>query len=385
MLGEMCRALFFIFIAEMGDKTQILAMAFATRYKTEKVLMGVLIGSFLNHGLAVLLGVYLTSVLPIHFIQLVASFSFIGFGLWTLHSQKEEEGEDTKSKLGPMVTVAAAFFIGELGDKTQLMAISLSTEAKYPYMILMGTTLGMVLVSSVGILVGSRVGKKVPEFAVKMISAGIFLFFGVIGVLQKMPRQYVTLVNVGIFVAILTGIVWILLKPLLEERNNHRITPFQHMAATLHIHTEQIGRAVAQICLGEEYCGKCKGKGCMIGFAKAVISSSLDSNQTFLPQIYNKLPEINQEKQYDLLLVADALAVTLSQCFSCGTSHNKQCVASKTREALEMICFGETIPFHGMVSQYLFVLRKKDETLGKRVTMKLEELLFENSQAQETV
>ena len=97
MINEIIRAFMLIFIAEMGDKTQILALAFATRFPVKKVILGIGIGSFLNHGLAVLLGSYLSTLIPINMIQIVAGFAFIGFALWTLKPDEEEDDSDPKT------------------------------------------------------------------------------------------------------------------------------------------------------------------------------------------------------------------------------------------------------------------------------------------------
>lgn len=89
-IQEIIRAFMLIFIAEMGDKTQILAMAFVTRYPVRKVLIGIGLGAFLNHGLAVVLGNYLSRVIPISTVQMIAGIAFIGFALWTLKPEQEE-------------------------------------------------------------------------------------------------------------------------------------------------------------------------------------------------------------------------------------------------------------------------------------------------------
>jgi len=117
MIQEMIKAFMLIFIAEMGDKTQILAMAFAVRFPVKKVLLGIGIGAFLNHGLAVIVGSYLSKMISIDIVQMVAGFVFILFALWTLKPDEDDEVEEAKSKFGPVATVALAFFLGELGDK----------------------------------------------------------------------------------------------------------------------------------------------------------------------------------------------------------------------------------------------------------------------------
>src|SRR5690606_14975105 len=101
MIQEMIKALFLIFVAEMGDKTQILAMAFATRFPVRKVLAGIGLGVLLNHGLAVLLGSYLSQVVPIKTIQMIAGAAFVGFALWTLKPEDEEEEMETRMQFGP--------------------------------------------------------------------------------------------------------------------------------------------------------------------------------------------------------------------------------------------------------------------------------------------
>jgi len=110
-------SLVFVVLAEMGDKTQLLAMAFATRFHWLTVLWGVFVATLANHLLAVLLGSYLTRIVPLQYIQLIASASFILFGLWTLKGDKLGN-EDRKFNFNPFWTVTIAFFIAEMGDKT---------------------------------------------------------------------------------------------------------------------------------------------------------------------------------------------------------------------------------------------------------------------------
>lgn len=105
MLQTYLQALFFIFAAEMGDKTQILAMMFATRYKTSKVLIGITIGAALNHGLAVLFGQLLGTVIPTYVLQVIAGLAFIGFALWTLKEDDEDEVR-MPAKPSPMVRLS---------------------------------------------------------------------------------------------------------------------------------------------------------------------------------------------------------------------------------------------------------------------------------------
>jgi putative Ca2+/H+ antiporter (TMEM165/GDT1 family) len=172
-----------VILAEMGDKTQLLAIAFAAKYKPSKVLIGVFAATILNHALAVAAGSLIARVEPIQaWIQCAASLSFIVFGLWTLRGDRLSGEENRRTRFGPVVTVAVGFFIAEMGDKTQLATIALA--AKFPDIpgwILLGTTTGMLIADAVGITIGVILSRKIPERKVKLVSAGIFILFGFIG------------------------------------------------------------------------------------------------------------------------------------------------------------------------------------------------------------
>jgi Ca2+/H+ antiporter, TMEM165/GDT1 family len=175
-----------VVLAEMGDKTQLLAMAFATKYKAVKVMIGVFIATVLNHALAVAVGNYITRFESAQvWIQGIASLSFIVFGLWTIRGDKLDGEENRKTKFGAVITVAIAFFIAEMGDKTQLTTIALSTEfPASPIGVLMGTTAGMLVADAIGIIIGVVMCRRIPERIIKLVSAGVFIFFGFLGSYQ---------------------------------------------------------------------------------------------------------------------------------------------------------------------------------------------------------
>lgn len=175
-------SLVFVVLAEMGDKTQLLAMSFATCYNPYKVLLAVFIATIANHALAVVAGQFLTTIVPIDIISLAASLSFIGFGLWTIRGDKLKDETKKVSRYGAVATVAIAFFIAEFGDKTQLATISLAAEYQNPVSVLLGTTLGMLVADGVGIVVGVVLCKRIPQRKIKWFSAIIFVLFGLVGV-----------------------------------------------------------------------------------------------------------------------------------------------------------------------------------------------------------
>lgn len=179
-------ALTVVVLAEMGDKTQLLAMAFAGKYSWKTVMAGVFAATVLNHFLAVIVGVYLGTSIDASNIRIAASIAFIVFGLWTIRGDKLEDDSTADSRHGPFWTVVITFFLAEMGDKTQFATITLA--AQYPSIlpVLAGTTTGMMIADGVGILAGSLVNKKIPQKAMKWIAALIFIAFGIVGLYEEL-------------------------------------------------------------------------------------------------------------------------------------------------------------------------------------------------------
>lgn len=173
-------SLIYVFVAEMGDKTQLVALAFATKFKTLTVLAGVFIATFAVHLISVLLGEAVSFALPIFWIKMLAGLSFITFGLWTLRGDSLDGDEVEKpSRFGPLFTVAMAFFLAELGDKTMLATITIASEQKDFVGVWFGSTIGMVLADGLAIIVGKVLGKKLPENLIKYVGAAVFIISGI--------------------------------------------------------------------------------------------------------------------------------------------------------------------------------------------------------------
>ena len=196
-------SLLFVTLAEMGDKTQLLAMAFATRFPAPTVLSAVFVATLLNHALAVAAGRLLTNVIPLDVISLTAALSFILFGLWTIRGDTLEGEDQPHSSFGPFLTVAIAFFLAELGDKTQLATISLAVKYSDPIAVLLGTTAGMVVADSIGIGIGIVLGKRLPDTLIRLVSAGVLIFFGFAGASSVLT----TMLPLSVSAVVLFGLV----------------------------------------------------------------------------------------------------------------------------------------------------------------------------------
>ena len=192
-MREFIEAFVMVFIGEMGDKSQFLALAFATTYPMRTVLGGVSLWIALNHVLAILAAVLISGFFAdVGFLQIIAGFLFLFFGLSSLSVDYEDEEDDAvdRGNRGPLLTIAAAFFIGELGDKTQLMAMTLAMESTRPLLIFAATVSSMILVSAIGIVVGKYVGKRIPRVTLSYAAGALFLFFGVSKLYGALDAKY---------------------------------------------------------------------------------------------------------------------------------------------------------------------------------------------------
>jgi len=175
-----------VVLAEMGDKTQILAMAFASRFSWKTVLEGVLAATLANHLLAVIAGNYLSHFLPLPYVKIAAAGSFIWFGLWSLRGDVLKV-HSQRIRFRPLWTVAIAFFMAEMGDKTQWVTIALAAEFNTIIPVWLGTTGGMIIADAIGIMVGVVLRKKIPERLMRTVAAIIFIVFGLFGLYETLP------------------------------------------------------------------------------------------------------------------------------------------------------------------------------------------------------
>lgn len=173
-------------LAEMGDKTQLLAFILAARFKKPvPIILGILCATLVNHGLAGALGAWITSVISPDAMRWVLGLSFIGMAIWTLIPDKiEEEETQVAQKLGVFGATLVTFFLAEMGDKTQIATVALAAHYGAPLMVVIGTTLGMLIADVPAVFVGNKFAEKIPMKLVHTIAAGIFAVMGVLTLLK---------------------------------------------------------------------------------------------------------------------------------------------------------------------------------------------------------
>lgn len=172
-------------LAEIGDKTQLLALILAARFrKPLPIIAGILCATLVNHGLAGALGAWITSVLSPGTLRWILGLSFLGMAVWTMIPDRIEDEETQVAKhLGVFGATLVTFFLAEMGDKTQIATVALAAHYAAPLMVVIGTTLGMLVADVPAVLAGNRFAPRMPMKLVHSIAAGIFAVMGVLTLL----------------------------------------------------------------------------------------------------------------------------------------------------------------------------------------------------------
>lgn len=166
--------------AEIGDKTQLLAILLATRLRAPvPIVLGILAATLANHFLAALLGASIANLLDGVWFRYLVAASFVAMGIWTLIPDKLDEVEERPARLGAFVTTLIAFFLVEMGDKTQLATIALGARFDNILWVTTGTTLGMMLANVPAVFLGHELIERVPMRVVNVIAALLFVIIGV--------------------------------------------------------------------------------------------------------------------------------------------------------------------------------------------------------------
>lgn len=175
-------------LAEMGDKTQLLALLLAARFrKPAPILVAILLATLINHGLSAVLGQWITTVLSPEILLWILSLGFIGMAIWMLiPDQLDDETESINKwqKYGVFGATFVLFFLAEIGDKTQIATVALAARYDSVFWVMLGTTLGMMLANAPAVFLGDKLANRLPISLIHKIGAAIFLVIGVATLLQ---------------------------------------------------------------------------------------------------------------------------------------------------------------------------------------------------------
>lgn len=168
-------------LAEIGDKTQLLAFLLAARFKKPvPIILGILVATVLNHGLAGAVGAWITHNVSPEILRWVLGASFIGMAIWTLIPDEiEDEETQIARRLGVFGATLVTFFLAEMGDKTQIATVALAAHYPDPVMVVIGTTLGMLIADVPAVFIGDKLANKIPMRLVHAIAAAVFAGLGI--------------------------------------------------------------------------------------------------------------------------------------------------------------------------------------------------------------
>lgn len=168
-------------LAEIGDKTQLLAFILAARFKKPlPIIAGILLATIVNHGLAGALGAWITETISPEMLRWILGASFIGMAIWTMIPDKiEEEETQIAHRFGVFGATLITFFLAEMGDKTQIATVAMAAHYANPLLVVIGTTLGMLIADVPAVFVGDKLANRIPMKLVHTIAAAIFAVLGV--------------------------------------------------------------------------------------------------------------------------------------------------------------------------------------------------------------
>ncbi|KZK74505.1 MAG: hypothetical protein A3K90_05115 [Pelodictyon luteolum] len=216
-------SLIMIFLAELGDKTQLVALTLATCYNTWTVLWGIFWATLLIHVFSAGIGWFMGDLLPVDWIRFGAGVAFLAFGFWTLRGDHldDEDSGTCRRTLNPFWLVFATFFMAELGDKTMLSTVTLAATAPF-IPVWLGSTVGMVLSDGLAIIIGRMLGKKLPEKAVGIGAAVIFFLFGLYSMYEGGSAFPLSTWAAALGLIALIG--WLFLRPKPASRSSNQTT-----------------------------------------------------------------------------------------------------------------------------------------------------------------
>ncbi len=177
-MEEVIRSFFLVVASEMGDKTQLLALVLALRFKKPvAIMLGILVATIANHALAAWLGGALAVLIPESLLRSGLALTFFIFALWLLIPDKDDSSVK-EDRFGAFITTVVTFFLAEMGDKTQLATVALGAHYQNISLVTVGTTAGMMVADGLAVMFGEALTKRIPMRYVRWFASALFMLFG---------------------------------------------------------------------------------------------------------------------------------------------------------------------------------------------------------------
>ncbi len=373
MLIEFLKSFLLIFTAEIGDKTQILALSFSISYSIREIFYGFLLGSIISQGLAVLVGQILFLYIPTTYLYYMSAVIFLFFGFLNILKFRENSVKKDINIKNTIFLIALTFFVVELGDKTQLSALAIASKSNYPFFNLLGGTFSILSVSVLFILMSRKLGSKLPEKSIKIGSSFIFIIIGIVNLTYALPN-FIT--ESLFYLVFIFGIVGIYIATSINfyrktKYGNHSL---RKSSNELYKYYNKLINYIDEICLGSETCGNCMEENCIIGYTKHIIKDIIydkDIKEKNPKELYPSLKKnFNKERVYA------SLSIIISFLNDHPEYTNEELsVLNKTRNNLEVILFGKKFKFKN-IDYYLEHINAVDKKAVKKINFFLEKKHF---------
>ncbi|MFK0570944.1 TMEM165/GDT1 family protein [Endozoicomonas sp.] len=177
---------FVVFLAEIGDKTQLLSLMLAIRFRAPWLIsLAILVATLLNHAIAAWFGSWVVSWISPDILQYLIAISFFAVAVWTLIPDKLDDSDEGEKGYGVFLTTLVLFFVAEIGDKTQVATVLLAAEYSATVMVVMGTTLGMLLANVPVVFFGEKLAERLPLHWIRRGAAVLFVLLGAVALLSS--------------------------------------------------------------------------------------------------------------------------------------------------------------------------------------------------------
>jgi putative Ca2+/H+ antiporter (TMEM165/GDT1 family) len=366
MFLEFLKSFVIIILAEIGDKTQLLALSFSLSYSLKKLFLGFLLGSILSQGLSVAFGQIIRSFNIGNYLFYISAAVFLYFGFMNAVKHRKRPLRKYEKFKNPIYLIAVSFFIVEFGDKTQLSAFAVSLHSNYPFLNLIGGIIGILSISVVFIIMNKKLGSRVPEESFKIFSSFVLIIVGLINLTKALPG-FITeniLYLIALFAVVLVYFYFSIST--WKSKREKEINPLNSSDKELENYYSELKEYIDEICLGFDNCGDCQGNECIIGYTKKTIDNIIQGNNI---DIENKKEfKSSLGKDFNKERIYPSIAIIISFIENHPEYTDEQlAVLHRTRNNLEKIIFGKSLKFKN-INYYL----DKTKSINRIASSKIE-------------
>ena len=218
-----------VFLAELGDKTQLVCLGLVAKYGAPRVLVGAMVAALMNTALAVALGEGLNHLVPMTLLEPLAALGFIGFGLWSLRTPQGAGNcpDVPPASHHPLAAICMAFFLAELGDKTQLVTLGLAAKQASPIATWLGAGLGLFAAQALAIIASAKIATYIPPRVLRIGAAMVFISFGLLGLRRYLALSPISTTPVLLLLVLLSTTAWIWIIPRQPARTRRYLAKAQ--------------------------------------------------------------------------------------------------------------------------------------------------------------